>query len=486
MGIGKGLGKAGIRRKAQFQQIPAHDVGLFHGFPVAFQPGTEPGFFPGGVLSLAQPVRFGQQNQILRAQGAVKQLVGVLHTGITPGQGIGAHMQQNHILHILFFFLGHPQPVQKPLRNGHPRFFMADGTDPVFPDDGCFRLSQVMAQGGHQQPPGVLCRFPQSGGGIQNRHGVLPGIPLRVVHRILGDPDEGLRLRKPDGKLLHLPQYLKKYRGPGGFFQGFLQLSQHPFPGQGGKLHGFAEANRFLRHLEPEPGGKLRAPEYPQGVLREAVVADMAQNPLFQILSSPKGVHNFPGKHILHQGVYGKIPPFGRLFRPQEGIRVHGEIPVAPAGGLLLPGHGNVQATVLQTVDSEGQPHLGALPQSIQDLLQSPGRDSVDLHVHILALNAQEPVPDEASYKIGSAPCRGDLLGQAPGGFHAVFHALTCFPMESILHANPPAVNSPREKRRGCRSQPHYFCVFRKKPAKKRRILWRLRRFCAFHGVVYN
>ena len=121
---------------------------------------------------------------------------------------------------------------------------------------------------------------------------------------------------------------------------------------------------------------------------------------------------------------------------------------MAPAGGLLLPGHGNVQRAVLQAVNPKGQPHLGTLPQSIQDLLQSPRRDSVDLHVHILVMNAQEPVPDEASDKKGPASCPGDLLGQTPGSFHAVFHMLTCFPMKPILHANPPAVNSPPEKRK--------------------------------------
>ena len=126
-------------------------------------------------------------------------------------------------------------------------------------------------------------------------------------------------------------------------------------------------------------------------------------------------IHDFAGAHILHQGVHGKIPPLGSLFRAQKGIYKHRKIPVASAGGLLPPGHGNVQVIVFKTINAETGAHLCTLPQAVQNALQRLRGHAVNLNVHILILPAQQLIPHQTAHIEDPAALLGNLLGNPLG-----------------------------------------------------------------------
>ena len=223
-------------------------------------------------------------------------------------------------------------------------------------------LAQIMTQRRQHQPQGIFCLFSQLRRLIQNQHGVVPHIPLGVKLRLLGNADEGLYLREPAPQLTHLPQYLKEDGRPGRFQQRFFQLAQDSLAGKGSQIHPGAEGNGFLRHRKTEPGRELGRPQHPQGVFGKGDIVDMAYNSPLQILLTAEVVHDFAGEHILHQGVHGKIPPLSSLLGAQKGICKGRKIPMASAGSLLSPGHGNVQVIVFKTINAEAGAHLCTLP----------------------------------------------------------------------------------------------------------------------------
>ena len=69
----------------------------------------------------------------------------------------------------------------------------------------------------------------------------------------------------------------------------------------------------------------------------------MPQHTGLQIFYTAEVVHDFPGKHILHQGIEGEIPATGSRLGSDEGIHKNVEILMALAPGLFFAGHGDVQ-----------------------------------------------------------------------------------------------------------------------------------------------
>ena len=276
----------------------------------------------------------------------------------------------------------------------------------------------------------MLCLGAQGCGPVQHQHGVVPDVPLGVKSWLLGHADQGLHLGKPGAQLPHLPQGFQEYGGLGRFQKGLFQLGHDPLPGEGGQIHGCAQGGGLRGHAEAEPGRKLSAPQHPQGVFRKGLAADMAENPFFQVLPALEKVQNFPGQHVLHQGVDGEVPAHGRLFRAEKRVCKDGKIPVPPAAEVLLPGQGDVDVIVAQAVNAKACPHLGTGAQAVQNGLQGGGGDAVDLYVHILGVDPQQTVPDEAPHIVGSAPGLGHGCGNLPGHKNIpVLHRLFTAPL---------------------------------------------------------
>lgn len=204
-----------------------------------------------------------------------------------------------------------------------------------------------------------------------------------------------------------------------------MQLPLHPFTGQGRQIHGAAQGHRLLRHGEAEAGGELRSPQHPQGILREGAIVHVAQEAPAEILPAAEEVQHLTGEHVLHQGVDGEIPAAGGSLRPQPRVHLHGEVPVAPTHGGLPPGHGDVQSAARQSVDAKAGPHRPAAAHPVQHSFQLLGGDAVDLDIQILALPAQQPVPDAAAHIVDAAAQRLHLLCDAAGRLTIPCHAVS-------------------------------------------------------------
>ena len=227
------------------------------------------------------------------------------------------------------------------------------------------RFAQNVAQGRQHEGKGLPGPAAQSRRMVQHQHGVGPDVPFPVKARLLGHAHQGLHLREPVGQLPHVPQGLEKQRGALRLKQGLAQLPLHPLRRQGGQVDAPAQGDGLRGRGEPEPGGKLGPPQHPQRVLRKGPVIHMPQHAPAQVPDTVEMVQHPAGQHVLHQGVYGEVPPPGGLLRAQKGVHGHVEIPVAPANGPLPPGHGDVQAIALEAVDPEAGPHLQVASQAV-------------------------------------------------------------------------------------------------------------------------
>ena len=166
----------------------------------------------------------------------------------------------------------------------------------------------------------------------------------------------------------------------------------------------------------------------------------MAQAAPAEVLPAAEEVQHLTGEHVLHQGVDGEIPAAGGSLRPQPRVHLHGEVPVAPAHGSLPPWHGDVQSAACQSVDAKAGPHRPTAAHPVQHDLQLLGGDAVDLDIQILALPAQQAVPDAAAHIVDAAAQRLHLLCDAAGRLTILCHA----------------VSPPCEKSRG--HGPRLFC----------------------------
>ena len=79
----------------------------------------------------------------------------------------------------------------------------------------------------------------------------------------------------------------------------------------------------------------------------------MPDDPCFQILLSAEVIHYLPGHSVLHQGIYGEVPPSGSFPSAYEGIHVYHEISVAFSHGALASGHGNIDVLAPESKNTE-------------------------------------------------------------------------------------------------------------------------------------
>lgn len=268
-----------------------------------------------------------------------------------------------------------------------------------------------MAEGGQHKGHGLPGTGAQSSGLIQNQHGVVPHISLRMKPGFLGDSDQGLCLWEPSMELSHPAEHFKKDGRPGRFQQCLFQLAVHPLAGQPGQIQPAAKGNGFFCCRKSEPRRKLRRPQHPQRILCKGAAIYVTQNPVFQVRPPTKMIHNFAGEHVLHQGVYGKVSPSGCFFRTQKGIHKGRKIPLPSAGCLILPGHRDVKIIMLQPIDAEAGPHCRSLAQTVQNDLQRFRCYAVDFNIHILILPAQQPIPHQAPHIVNTAALGSNLLG---------------------------------------------------------------------------
>ena len=79
----------------------------------------------------------------------------------------------------------------------------------------------------------------------------------------------------------------------------------------------------------------------------------MTDDSSLQVGCSAEVIDDFSGDHVLHQGIYGKVPPLRRFLRTEEGICKDFKIPVSPSGGFFPSGHCNIKVVSLQAVYAE-------------------------------------------------------------------------------------------------------------------------------------
>ena len=140
----------------------------------------------------------------------------------------------------------------------------------------------------------------------------------------------------------------------------------------------------------------------------------MTDDSSLQVGCSAEVIDDFSGDHVLHQGIYGKVPPLRRFLRTEEGICKDFKIPVSPSGGFFPSGHCNIKVVSLQAVYAEVGTDFRRLSEIAENLFQLLRSDAVDFHIDVLIFPSQNFIPDKASYKISAAAflrCqRGDTI----------------------------------------------------------------------------
>ena len=155
----------------------------------------------------------------------------------------------------------------------------------------------------------------------------------------------------------------------------------------------------------------------------------MPEYPGPQVFHTAKGIYNFSGEHILHQGVDGEISAAGSGGGADKGIHEDLKILMTVTSGFFFSGHGDVQRETFQTENAETFADGHPLAQAVQNVFQCLGRDTVNFDVNILVFLVEQSIPDITAHIVGAATLLGYQLGDFLGHvlIFPMLHGITSF-----------------------------------------------------------
>ena len=194
------------------------------------------------------------------------------------GDGVGAHMQLDHTLHVGGQLPFGGQAANEGTGDRDPFVFVTESTPAPVDQLGGGGFAEIVGKRGQHERQRPACLIAQLGGLVDHAHGVLPHVAFWVVLRRLLDADQGRDLGKPRLKLIHLTYAPEEHGRTRGLEQGFFKLAHHALLRERSQIHFPAQRNGLGRHGELEARRELRRAQDTQGILDKARLAHVPQN----------------------------------------------------------------------------------------------------------------------------------------------------------------------------------------------------------------